>query len=165
LSHLRALEKLSDDGEIVVFTPTITLIEVLACHLTAEQEQIFQAFLKRSTVEVVSVSRKIADTAREIRSHYRANGMQIAVPDSIHLATAIHYRATALHTYDGCGTRPKATDLLRLSTPIIGLYELNICKPEPPPVEAEATPVPRFETANLFGSSDNGELSVAGEEG
>jgi hypothetical protein len=59
--------------------------------------------------------------------------MNIAVPDSIHLATAWHYGATALHTYDGGGKRSRPTDLLRLDTPLIGKWDLKVCKPEPPP--------------------------------
>jgi predicted nucleic acid-binding protein len=133
LASLRDLERLSDNGDITIFTPSITLIEVLECYLTPEQEVLFQEILKRSRVYMTSVSHRVAQKAREIRNHYRAQGLEIAVPDAIHIATAIHYDATALHTYDGCGKRPRKTDLLRLATPLIGKYDLTICKPEPPP--------------------------------
>jgi hypothetical protein len=103
-------------------------------------------------VEVVSVSRRVATIAREIRNHYRVNGDEIAVADSIHLATAIHYEATALHTYDGCGKRKRKMDLLNLALPIIGKYDLRICKPEPPP-RAESIPfevLAELRTPSLF---------------
>jgi predicted nucleic acid-binding protein len=133
IEDLRALEVLSDDGQITIFTSAITLIEVLECYLTPEQEKIFQLLLKRSTIEVVSVVSRIAMIAREIRNHYASKALQIAVPDSIHLATAIHYKASGFHTYDGCGRRPKHTDLLKLEMPIVGKYELRISRPSPPP--------------------------------
>jgi hypothetical protein len=101
---------------------------------------------------VVSVSRRVASIAREIRNHYRINGDEIAVPDSIHIATAIQFQATALHTYDGCGKRTRKTDLLNLAVPIIGKYDVTICKPTPPP---ESTPevkelITRLRTPSLF---------------
>jgi predicted nucleic acid-binding protein len=142
MENLRQLESLSDIGAITIFTPTITLIEVLACKLTDEQETTFRELLQRSNVLPVSVTSPIAERAREIRNQYRIDGHEIAVPDSIHLATASIYGATALHTYDGCGKRPKHTDLLKLATPIIGKYPLTICKPEPPPPDKPEKPIP-----------------------
>ena len=135
LRNLRAVEALVDEGDVYIFTPAITLIEVLSCYLSPDQESAFQALLQRSNVEVVSVTRRIADRAREIRNSYREQKMEIAVPDSIHLATAIHYGANALHTYDGCGQQRRRTDLLSLKLPLIGKYDLTICTPRPPATE------------------------------
>lgn len=132
MTELRKLERLSDDGHIVIFTAAITLVEVLACKMTEEQETTFTRLLRRTNVYPVSVTMRIAEKAREIRNYYRLQGKEIAVPDSIHLATAIHYNATALHTYDGCGKRPKSTDLLKLATPIIEKHHLLVCKPQAP---------------------------------
>jgi hypothetical protein len=132
--------------------------------LEKEKEALFQDLLKRSSVEVVSVSRRVANLAREIRDILHSENIKIAVPDSIHLATAIHYKASALHTYDGCGKRPKNTDLLKLKTPVIGKYEVKICKPEPPPQEerpSEAKPVEGLVTLNLF---EFAERELAGKE-
>ena len=39
LDDLRELERLNDDGEITIFTAAITLVEVLACKMTEEQQQ------------------------------------------------------------------------------------------------------------------------------
>jgi predicted nucleic acid-binding protein len=154
MENLRAIEAMVDNGEIVIFTPSITLIEVLACKLTPDQESLFQAILRRSNVEVMSVSLRVAETAREIRNHYISNGAEMAVPDAIHLATAIHYSATALHTFDGGGKTRKKTDLLKLTNPIIGKYHLDIRKPEPPPSE-KADPV----------GPTSGLLDFGGDEG
>lgn len=151
LKNLRALAALVDSGDVRICTPTITIIEVLACQMTPEQEGLFQDFLNRSNVEVVSVSRKIAEKAREIRNCYHQNNLEIAVPDSIHLATAIHYEAIALHTYDGCGKRRRKTDLLALDIPLIGKYNLKICKPEPPPKRDENhNETPMLKNLDLF---------------
>jgi predicted nucleic acid-binding protein len=144
VSNLRALEALSDEGQITILTSAITKIEVLDCHLTAEQENMFQGMLERSNIEVVSLTSRIASLAREIRTAYEG---KVAVPDAIHLATAIFYNSTAFHTYDGCGRKSKHTDLLKLETPILGKYPLTISKPEPeiseePPMSAnEPKPV------------------------
>lgn len=48
LANLKRMEALFDDGEIYVLTPSITLIEVLACKLTPEQETLFQSVLQGS---------------------------------------------------------------------------------------------------------------------
>lgn len=132
MRNLRAVEKLSDEGGCNILTASITLVEVLACQMTAEQEDLFQALLLRSNVTAVSITPRIAVKAREIRDYYVGRGMKLAVPDSIHLATAIQYNAV-LHTYDGCGPHPKPTDLLRVALPLIEKYALKVCKPEPPP--------------------------------
>ncbi len=155
LDNLRKLEALSDAGSITIFTPAITLAEVLSCKLTDQQEKSFSELLQRSNVYPVSVTMRIAGIAREIRNYYRLQELEIAVPDAIHLATAIHYSATALHTYDGCGKRARKTDLLRLATPVIGVYPLKICKPEPPPADRPEPPIPsNAETGNLFDESE-----------
>lgn len=154
MANLRKLERLVDDGQVHIFTPATTLIEVLQCHLTDEQEAAFKGLLRRSNVQPVSVNMRVAEIAREIRSHYRGlKEMEIAVPDSINLAAAILYRANALHTYDGCGKRQRKADLLKLETPLIGKYHLKICKPEPPPAEvgdADAESPAPTESMNLF---------------
>jgi predicted nucleic acid-binding protein len=156
LRDLCAVEKLADDGDCVILTPSITLVEVLACKMTLEHEQAFKDMLQRSNVTVVSVTPRIAEKAREIRDYYASKGMNIAVPDSIHLATAVHYGATELHTYDGGGRRSRPTDLLRLESPLIEKWNLKVCKPAPPPIiidPAEELPEPAMQS--LFAGFDD----------
>jgi predicted nucleic acid-binding protein len=153
LANLQAVERLSDNGDVQIFTASITLVEVLACKLTDEQERMFRELLHRTNVTAVSVTPRIAAKAREIRNYYATKGMNIAVPDSIHLATAVHYDATALHTYDGGGKRFRATDLLQLEAPLVERWALKICKPEPPPTdqpEVDEPPCAVAENMNLF---------------
>lgn len=151
LEKLCAVERLSDNGGCAIFTASITIIEVLACMLTPEQEDMFQALLQRSNVTAVSVTPRIASKAREIRDYYQTRGIKIAVPDSIHLATAIHYKATALHTYDGGGRRKRQSDLMQLATPLIEKYPLLVTKPEPPTVDVPADSL----TAQIGGLFDD----------
>jgi predicted nucleic acid-binding protein len=140
LEKLCAVERLSDNGGCIIFTAAITLVEVLACMLTPEQENMFQDLLQRSNVTAVSITPRIATKAREIRDYYQTRGIKLAVPDSIHLATAIQFNATALHTYDGAGKRRRRSDLLQLATPLIEKYPLTVMKPEPPPAEVPEAP-------------------------
>lgn len=149
LAKLQDVERLSDNGGCNIVTAAITLVEVLSAQMTPEKEELFQALLQRSNVTPVSVTRGIAITAREIRDYYHAKGIKMAVPDSIHLATAIHYDAT-LHTYDGCGVRKRPSDLLRLAQPIIEKYKVKICIPEPPPPPVLELEPPVARTPSLF---------------
>jgi hypothetical protein len=125
--------------------------------LTPEQEDMFQALLQRTNVTAVSVTPRIAAKAREIRDYYQTRGVKIAVPDSIHLATAIQYKATALHTYDGGGKRRRQSDLMQLATPLIEKYPLTVTKPEPPAAEVPEAP----ETGHIGGLFDEPPTEVA----
>jgi predicted nucleic acid-binding protein len=157
MEKLRAVERLADDGGCIIVTAAITLIEVLASAMTAEQEAAFQALLQRSNVTAVTVTTRIAMIAREIREYYHRLGSNIAVPDSIHLATAVQYEVTALHTYDGCGAkRKRPTDLLKLALPLIEKYPISVTIPEPPPAtvdEQKLLPAPT--SGSLFGDPDD----------
>jgi predicted nucleic acid-binding protein len=153
MATLRQLESLLEIQAITIFTSAITRVEVLEFR-KPEEEEIAQALLKRSVV--ASVNSKIVDIAREIRGYYRNEGTEILLPDAIHLASAIYYNATSLHTYDGCSKRPRKTDLLRLPNPIAGKYGIRICVPEVPDefLPKEKIPEPAFavETpGDLFG--------------
>jgi hypothetical protein len=62
--------------------------------------------------------------AQEIRVFYRQRNKKLSVPDTTHLATAIHYRVDALYTFD-------EDDLLPLNGNVAG-HDLVICKPPLP---------------------------------
>lgn len=121
-----------NEGRVVVFTSAISLIEVLECKVKPEQAEKFKNFLKRPDAPLMQVDHKIIELAHKIRNWYRVNqNIEIVVPDAIHLATAIHYDATAFHTFDGCSKRKREGDLLRLTKPIAGEYDLEIMTPQP----------------------------------
>ena len=168
LANLRRLETLVDIGAVTIFTASITVIEVLACYLTEEQEAAFKSLLQRTNVMPVSVTMRISERARDIRNYYRKKGMEIAVPDSIHLATASIYKAAALHTFDGCGKRQRKTDLLKLELPLAEKYHLKICKPAPPEELESEDPIepiePHEEMGNLFAEIEDAKLLPASVE-
>jgi hypothetical protein len=55
------------------------------------------------------------------------DGKTVSVPDAIHLATALIYRADEFHTFDGKNGR-NTLGLLPLSGDVGG-HKLTICKP------------------------------------
>jgi predicted nucleic acid-binding protein len=132
LKKLKAIERLSDNGGCNIVTSCISLIEVLACKLTTQQEDLFRSVLWRSNVSSVSVTSRIADLAREIRGYNHSRGIKLAVSDSIHVATAIQYHVDVLHTFDGSGNRLRGGTLPTLPQPILGRHPLLISIPEPP---------------------------------
>ncbi len=69
-----------------------------------------------------SVDIRVASLAHDLRNHCVLHGRKILeTPDSIHLATAIHYRAKEFHTFDN--------ELIALSGDVGG-HKLIVCKPE-----------------------------------
>ena len=84
------------------------------------------------------MDRRIAEISHEIRNFYQIqkqiDGIKtIAVPDAIHLATAISLNCTCFYTFDGDGGQklgePRA--LLLLGNKIADKYNLRIEKPMP----------------------------------
>lgn len=103
-----------------LMTSVTTSIEVLAGKIPAGMDTLFYGLLKRLTR--VGVDTKVAQLAHDLRNHYAtAGGSKLKVPDAIHLATAILYRADEFHTFD--------ERLIALSGDVAG-HRLTICKPE-----------------------------------
>lgn len=115
----------------IILTSVVTATEVLTSKLPVGMDRLFLDLMKR--VQRKSVDMKIAELAHDLRDHYsqRASefaGKTLSVPDAIHLATAIMYRATEFHTFDGSNGR-NSLGLLPISGNIAG-HSLKICKPE-----------------------------------
>ena len=107
-------------GKADLFTSVIAESEVLESKMTPDQKERFQNLFKRRNVVRVDIDVRIASLAGQIRSYYSQRGMKVSTPDSLHLATAIHYGADELHTTD--------TDLLRFNGDAAG-HKLTICIP------------------------------------
>jgi len=132
MTALLEVEQFVKDGHATVFTSAITLVEVLELHLTPEHSVKFRGLVANPDYPFVPVDVRIGELAREIRDYHHARGVKIKTPDTIQLAVAIHYKADALHTYDGCGNKRKKTDLLMLPRPICGKYNIEISIPKLP---------------------------------
>jgi predicted nucleic acid-binding protein len=129
MKKLYEIENMVNQGRCVVFTSTVAIVEVLDCHLTPEQAVKFKGLIGNPDTPFLSVDTRVAQLAHDIRSFYAG---KISTPDSIFLATAIHYEAAAFHTYDGSSKRRREGDLLRLPQPIAGKYKMPITLPEVP---------------------------------
>jgi predicted nucleic acid-binding protein len=159
MKSLYQIESMVNQGRAVVFTSTVAIVEVLACHLTPEQAAKFKGLIGNPDTPFLSLDTKVAELAHEIRNYYSG---KISTPDAIYLATAIHYEATAFHTYDGTSHRKRPGDLLRLPQPIAGKYKLPITIPEvpvepPPPLLENAFHSPSAEEPLLPGIEDDSE--------
>jgi predicted nucleic acid-binding protein len=114
-----------------IITSVLTISEVLESKLPAGMKTLIDGLMKR--VNRVGMEIKIARMAHDLRDYYvqrsaEFGGKTIAVPDAIHLATAILYRVTEFHTFDGGGIG-KTLGLLPLSGNVGG-HRLTICKPQ-----------------------------------
>lgn len=107
-------------------TSALSSVEILEAEMPAGAEDQLQLFLTKSNIEIWPVDEEVIRLARKIRNHFKqlktngANTKVIKVPDAIHLATAIHYEVSELHTFDG--------DLLKLNGSVAGV-PLVINKP------------------------------------
>jgi predicted nucleic acid-binding protein len=153
MKKLHGIEQMVNEGRAVVFTSTVTMVEVLACKMTPEQAKKFKGLIGNPDTPFMPVDTKVAELAHEIRSFYDG---KVSVPDAIHLATAIHFEAAAFHTYDGCSTRKRPGDLLRLEQPIAGKYAMPITFPEVPRKEKEEPPLSTQPELPLEGSEESG---------
>jgi predicted nucleic acid-binding protein len=121
-------------GHVLIVTSDITRVEVLDCRFdTAEQSKAFASFLHRPEVGCLPVDNRVALLAHEIRDYYQQCAAQnedrtLRTPDAIHLATAIHYEAYEMHTFDNGKRDSKSLGLLGLSGDVAGRH-LTICKP------------------------------------
>jgi predicted nucleic acid-binding protein len=102
-----------------VMTSVLTSVEVLTAKIPVGIDVAFKDLLKRINRQGVDI--RVASLAHELRNHYAKTGRSLKVPDAIHLATAIHFRADEFHTFDG--------QLLSF-TGDVGGNRLVICKPE-----------------------------------
>jgi predicted nucleic acid-binding protein len=117
--------------EVKIITSVLTLTEVLESRLPAGMKGLIDGLMKR--VNRVGMEIKIAKMAHDLRDYYMQRsaefgGKTLAVPDAIHLATAILNRVTEFHTFDKGGIG-KSLGLLPLSGNVGG-HRLVICKPQ-----------------------------------
>lgn len=94
---------------------------------TLEGAEKFRNLMMRKGIEMPSLDFRIEKLASELRSYYDQKGpKKLGERDSLHLATAIHYKANAFYTFDE--GKKGGIDLLSLNGNVAG-YPLLICKP------------------------------------
>ncbi len=106
------------DGSII--TSALTIAEVLSSKFPAGVFNLFEDLLKRTNITIVSVDRKIAKLAGDLRVHHEKERRKLKTPDAIHLATAIINGVSEFHTFDD-GLMPLNGN--------VGGHKLIICKP------------------------------------
>lgn len=123
--------------QINLITSVITITEISVAKIPAGTEGLLEDVMQRSNFTRLSVDIRVAKLARDIRNWYLSRpdqygGSTVTVPDSLHLATAILYRAKEFQTFDGKDS-PKynALGLLPLSGNVGG-HPLVVTKPPMP---------------------------------
>ncbi len=122
-------------GQIILLASIVIHTEVKL--KTEDAKNKFQRLLKRSNVDVKDVDIRVSSLAGMISDYYidlnkSGKGEKLKSFDSIHLATAIHYRADAFYTFDD--------RLLKLNGNIAG-HNLILTRP-PSPDQFVLPPVP-----------------------
>jgi len=123
--------------EVGLMTSTVMLIEASAAKIQAPLFAQPEEAMQLPNFSRISVDIQIAKLARNLRDYYaqrpeKYRGLNLSVPDAIHVASAIHYRATEMHTFDK-KDKPKfeTLGLIPLSGDVAG-YNLTICHPPAP---------------------------------
>jgi hypothetical protein len=144
--------ELAYQGNVIIVTSAVTLIEVLQSKMTSEQKQKFREIFHHRSLQLVDLERRIAEKAAVIREAYDSRtydkkgncigGSFMSLGDSIHIATALHLGVNEMHTLDGSGKRMRRLDLLKLNGNVAGM-RLAILRPHyVPPPQALSGPVP-----------------------
>lgn len=118
--------------EIMLMTSTITYAEVTESKRPVGTLHLFDDLMKRPKFNKISVDIRVSKLARQLRDYYSSKfdeygNKTLSVPDAIHLATAILYKAVEFHTFDK-KSRKKSLGLLPLSGNVGG-HNLIITKP------------------------------------
>lgn len=126
-SYVRKLQS----RQVRLITSAIAYTEVVATKLPVGIDQQFFDLMRRSNVSVIAADIRVTRLARDLRDYYSSspdvyNNKTISVPDAIHLATAILYKAVEFHTFDG--SNKKSLGLLGLNGDVGG-HSLVVCKP------------------------------------
>jgi predicted nucleic acid-binding protein len=133
VENCKYIAKQAESGTVMIVTSALTLVECVRLHgqprkLTAANEAVIKKFFECPFIEVVNVTRKIGEEARQHLWTYD----HLKYKDAIHVATAAYASVDALHTYD-------QKDLVVLDGKI---GSLKICVPPVAP--------PQFNQSSMF---------------
>lgn len=123
--------------QISLITSVLTTTEISIAKIPAGTESLLEDVMQRPNFTRVAVDIRVAKLARDLRNWYitrsaEFNNKTLSVPDAIHLATAINYRANEFHTFDGKDSNKQNTlGLLPLSGNVGG-HSLIVMRPPIP---------------------------------
>ena len=108
MDGVRELTHRIERNQISICTSAITFTEVTANKLVAAAGTIdmFNSLMQRQSTSRIAVDTRVAKLARDLRDHYSVrtditpNSKMLSVPDAIHLATALLYKAKKFFTFD-----------------------------------------------------------------
>jgi predicted nucleic acid-binding protein len=130
--------------ELDLMTSALTITEISVAKVSVGTYTLLDDVMQRSNFSKISVDIRVAKLARDIRDYYllrptEHGGKTLGVPDSIHVASAILYRATEMHTFDEKdNNKLNSLGLIPLSGDA-GVRNLTICKP-PVPMQMNLLP-------------------------
>ena len=115
------------NGQVLLIILRDILFEEVHLNIPEAAEK-FRKLMMRHRIELPSKDLRIEKLAHELRDHYDQipNSKKLLEKDSLHLATAIHYRVNAFYTFDE--GKKGGLSLLSLNGNVAG-YPLVICKP------------------------------------
>ncbi|MCH7725344.1 MAG: type II toxin-antitoxin system VapC family toxin [Planctomycetes bacterium] len=126
---LKKIVKRAESGQIILVASTMCIAETVkldqSTNTATQQAKTIREFFENDFISVKSVDRFIAEKAAEIA---RQHGLK--PPDAIHVATALRWKCSVLHTYDGEQGDPKK--MLAFNGKI-GTPPLSIELPSTPP--------------------------------
>lgn len=131
-SHMASMAEI---GSVRLVTSALTFVECVRLQdqprtLTPANEATIKKYFERPFIEVVNVTRRIGEDARQLLWAYQ----HLRYKDAIHVATAVFSEVDALLTYD-------EDDLIRLDGQINARGgKLRIIKPPEPPPPTPRTP-------------------------
>jgi predicted nucleic acid-binding protein len=124
ITPLQQITDLAKEGQIQLCTSTLTLTEILRGEgdvpLTLEEQDKIDKFFRVCKVMLYPVDISTGRLGAELRNAHPS----LKTPDAIHLATAVRYKISIVHTYD-------RKDMLKKSLKI-GDPPLKIEKPTHP---------------------------------
>jgi len=115
------------NNEVTLLTSQMTNIEVLQSRLTPEAQKKWKAVFNRRNCQMIDINPRVSEKGQFIRDYCYQRNIKLSSPDSIHLATAIIYKADEFHTLDGSGKKRNG-DLIPLDGNVAG-HKLKICVP------------------------------------
>ncbi len=132
MDAIRDCIKKFNKRELYLMTSVLTITEISILKIPAGTETLLEEVMQRPNFSKISIDMRVAKLARDLRNYYLVRnqdfrGKTLTVPDALHLATAILYRADEFHTFDENGDK-NSLGLLPLNGNVAG-HDLKICRP------------------------------------